>query len=721
LVPLLTLLLLHGAQAVLAADLVTLIRGTNYQLLEDSDSPSVRIPLILRSDLKAADLRVEVVDVAFGQLEQPSLAAAVTPSLVDQVGTLDPALLLTFTAMHGLRAGTYDIGVRIHTLATPAEEQVINLHIDHPPAQLAPVPTISVVQTIGLPWTQPTIEPTSIQLRETSGLSRLSQVAITQDNPATADSESVGGRLRFDIPQVVPPRGQSKQSFTLENDFPVGTSTGSLVVDGPQLQAPVTLAFEVRTKLVSGWLIVVAALGLLLGLVARVWLKDRIALQDAKVQAGELLQTIDSELARRPDLKFQTDVKAIRGTLYQAAQGSNPKTISDATKVASDGLQAAIAALAGRRNEAQATLDALTKELGVPWRLPRTMRTLVAAAQKNVGIAVDRLASDDVSGALDEASAASKTLVEGLRNEAQSLQPSLKDLFDFLSRTDSQLDNSIAKDAVSLVGQIEGALASLAAGKPDAPLHDVLDAADTAFATYAYLLATVLPQLATMADDVEAILGQGRPDDLGAIAALSTAADALRSELTTAVQTADPSVAPRIRIAIQSLLGAARAAILAQRKAAPQGDRDKVETLIGTGAYSDAARAIIALAGERLYGEAAAAIQVVAPSASRGATSGVPSLPQQTGSGFTLLTTEGAPLPFAIRLKSARRSLFVAQAVQTIILGVVLMVIAYALYAPHFVGTPTELATIFLWAFAADVTVDAVLSARSSIPAPAAN
>jgi hypothetical protein len=99
----------------------------------------------------------------------------------------------------------------------------------------------------------------------------------------------------------------------------------------------------------------------------------------------------------------------------------------------------------------------------------------------------------------------------------------------------------------------------------------------------------------------------------------------------------------------------------------------------------------------------------------------VASLQLPAGGGFTLLTTEGAPPPPAIRLKTDRRSLIVAQAVQTIILGLVLLVIGYALYAPHFVGTPSELSAIFLWAFAADVTVDAVLSARSSIPATASS
>jgi hypothetical protein len=65
----------------------------------------------------------------------------------------------------------------------------------------------------------------------------------------------------------------------------------------------------------------------------------------------------------------------------------------------------------------------------------------------------------------------------------------------------------------------------------------------------------------------------------------------------------------------------------------------------------------------------------------------------------------------AVRLYSARERLLLAQLGQSFLLGVVLLVVAYTLYAPTYVGTGGQLAAIFLWAFAIDISVDAVVTA----------
>jgi len=56
-------------------------------------------------------------------------------------------------------------------------------------------------------------------------------------------------------------------------------------------------------------------------------------------------------------------------------------------------------------------------------------------------------------------------------------------------------------------------------------------------------------------------------------------------------------------------------------------------------------------------------------------------------------------------------SLFLLQALQTALLGVVVLVNAYVLYQATYVGSGLELAGIFLWAFALDITLDAVVTA----------
>jgi len=108
-------------------------------------------------------------------------------------------------------------------------------------------------------------------------------------------------------------RSSAEQQFSLEGDLPVGTANGSVVVDSPQLETPVTMNFEVHTRRSLAWLFMVAAFGLAIGALTRTWLKSRIALQDAKARAAELLTTIDRELSQRPDRDFRLNMRAATG------------------------------------------------------------------------------------------------------------------------------------------------------------------------------------------------------------------------------------------------------------------------------------------------------------------------------------------------------------------------------------------------------------------------
>jgi hypothetical protein len=91
--------------------------------------------------------------------------------------------------------------------------------------------------------------------------------------------------------------------------------------------------------------------------------------------------------------------------------------------------------------------------------------------------------------------------------------------------------------------------------------------------------------------------------------------------------------------------------------------------------------------------------------------------PGVAGVSMPLLVAASAPPALTLRLQQDRQSLFLSQLLQSFLLGIVLLVIGYVLYSPHFIGTAADLAAIFLWAFAIDITVDAVLTAaKGAIP-----
>ena len=203
-----TTLVLATGPASAATDLITLVRGSSYQLLEDGDTSSLRIPIDLAEGVSASDLTVETVDVSLGQLEQPALAEAFTPSIQAAKHSLGPALILTITAANGLRPGTYDVILSLR--GRDPERQRLDIQVTHPAAQLDTPPTAVIERRIPfLFWRTASAKPTAVTLRETSGQSRVSNITITQVNATKVGSETVGGRLRFDKPAYIKPRGSA--------------------------------------------------------------------------------------------------------------------------------------------------------------------------------------------------------------------------------------------------------------------------------------------------------------------------------------------------------------------------------------------------------------------------------------------------------------------------------------------------------------------------------
>jgi hypothetical protein len=69
---------------------------------------------------------------------------------------------------------------------------------------------------------------------------------------------------------------------------------------------------------------------------------------------------------------------------------------------------------------------------------------------------------------------------------------------------------------------------------------------------------------------------------------------------------------------------------------------------------------------------------------------------------------EERPAPLGTLLYDTRRALAWEKAVQSLLLLLVLLPIAYALFGEGFTGSWRELASIFSWAWAVDITIEAV-------------
>ncbi len=711
-----------SGQASADGDLVQLVRGSGYQVQEDDSTTTIRVPIEVRPGVSTSDLTVETVDVALGQVEQGGVTEAFVPAIQAPSGSLGPALLVSVHAAGGLRPGTYDLILAVRSRTESWDEQRLNLQITHPAAALQAPSTVQVERVLPLfPWQPPAIEPATVQLRETSGQSRISSVTITQLDASRSGDDVVSGRLRFDHPANVGPRRVVSEPFALDGHFPVGTATGSLQVDAPQLEAPVSVNFEVRTRLSIAWLFLVVAAGLALGAAVRTWLKGRIALQDARVQAGEVVVAVDQELARRKDGEFQASATEIRRDLDQARGRTDPKLISDQTAASRARLQNEIGALADRRAAEKRAFDALMAKLRVGWAVPTSLEDAVAKARTALAAEALRLSEDDVLGARSGREQIASELVRELQGARARWRDDLEPLLTFLGDANQDLDAELLPDRKSLIKQATTALDAAPLRNPSAAPEDVLQAANNAYLAVSQALQRLLSGFRIVARDVALVLRQAPPTDTGAVQSLEEATVALDA-MTYADDGLPDGVAPlKLREALQTVQASMREAVLKQGGELDAHQRKAVEEALRAGKYRRAATLMAELVKpqERALGgvEATERFQFppmppVEPAGRSGRAREV------SGFAFPFLETAASPALAAIRLHSDRRSLLIAQIVQSLLLGIAVLVGAYVLYAPRFVGTGSELAAIFLWAFAIDLTVDSVIAAvRGTRPA----
>ena len=113
---------------------------------------------------------------------------------------------------------------------------------------------------------------------------------------AMQGTTGVTGTVKLQGPSAIQAGRPQTLHLDLAGDFPRGTSTGSFKLIAPQLAQPVTLNYEVRTRLHEMYLLFAILLGLGLSYIARYRLEERILLAQARLQADEILQEVTDRL-----------------------------------------------------------------------------------------------------------------------------------------------------------------------------------------------------------------------------------------------------------------------------------------------------------------------------------------------------------------------------------------------------------------------------------------
>ncbi|MDP9068432.1 MAG: hypothetical protein M3N53_08845 [Actinomycetota bacterium] len=719
------------------------MRTTTYELREKGRYSYVRIPVVVRKGVAADDLDIGVVETLVGSYSDASLPDDIEAEIISGSHQSVTSIRLRFESAQGLPDGNYTVSVVV--IGPDDEQQRLDVGVEHPAAQLRTLPTVVVDRTLCL-WilcdaidvgSSPE-EHATVTIVETSGRSRVTNLSIDQIDQALSGSNRVSGNLLFEASFAVPPGGSVDAPFELRDEFPIGTTTGSLTLDAPQLASPVEATYEVRTRLGDLVIIPLAAAGIFLGWVTRWGLKRYVERGEALEEAQRVITMIERERSKSSDESFHTALDRLteRVTTAKTDSKKDPATLrTQVAEVVTD-LRKEVAGLWDRRATALGDLEVFQRGFSLTRTGPAAIRAIVEQGTKDSVAIEGKIAAFDVKGATDALADLKQRLTVELQAAALSWGNDLRPLLDTMQQPEGPLPKKVSDELTDAATAISAAIQNIealdAAEPPDAVLKEVNRIHIQLSAT----MNSYVPQVAELLDTLrERLCALDNPNETP-LATLQERLAELETERIAFAKTLDRSSAGVAR-ALDAALTASGAAVLEQRADLPGDLRTKLEGSIAAGDYLAAAELLKRLPASQVgetatasfltfegdlgdymtslpYGTSAGRTsQTAAALADHQALSVIP-----VASGVGRMSLQSGPMHESLAAISPRRALFLARSIFSFLLLIPLIIVAFVLFEDTFVGTWNDIAAVFFWAYGIDLTVDALATATGKLPQP---
>jgi hypothetical protein len=694
-----------------AEPLVSLPDGVTYELAATTATTTVEIPLQPRQGVRPRHLAVRLVRVYRGGVQVPrnAFTVAYRPG--------GPSLEVTARLDAVPRPGTYSLRLLV-TRARPAESEPLEIQLTRPAGTLTAPSTMQVEHT-WLAWGRFLDRKPTLRLRETAGV-RLTGVSIRQVESATGlvrPTQRSSGPAWTEIPA----RGEVEVPYRLDGRFPLGTSTRTLEVTAPQLEAPATITVEVRTRRHPAYILLAIAAGLLAGWLVRRVLTDRVTLGKARLRVLDLRGRLQRESNRHEDKPFRDALKQQVCDLDELQDGpswDDPTALNSAVDRELDKLDKALEQLANDRAKVVGEDARFRTLLGYDWSLPSRAAAAVGVALDAAGAVAEALDGDDVTAARNALDTARRQLGQALRSTGGTWRSEILKKLEPLAGLEAPATSPAAslQEAATAARSAVRELPADPASDPEALLRRLHDAR---------VQVARLPdsgyRLQEAARSVVEVLKDA--DKREPVQKLDEVAARLTEELDRAGSSEEhgdraPEAgdgAPEAALAalsryVPSLLDALEKAIKAQLGAADAEVRRDISRLLDEGRFL------------------AAAVRVAAPESQFfGEGDGQPAgavlarwrswMGRPTGAAPPPLVV---PAPVTPTWKTERTrlaaSVDTAKTVQTVLVAAVLAFLGYALFIGSFNGSVENLLQIFLWAFALDLTVETLLETAKGAP-----
>lgn len=702
--------------------LVTLVSGANQTFLpkdlkSDSDF-EVRIPVTVADGKK---LNVRKLDVIYKDGRTEGLFKAFDVIPVDASAAEGAALLVT--SKQTLWPGVYVVSLGIAASDTPKDEQSVVLNLTVPSPQVTATPKVVVSQLI-LPWpfgSSPFAD--TLEVRETSGKIAALELTPMEMHDAPAHGDAISASLKFGVPASGPSarlKAPAKFVVTPEGEFPLGTTTGHIDIVSPSISPSLSVPFEVRAHRSQLLILLVAALGTLLGWYVRVHLTQRQTLLDAKGAIAAATRTVLRARQTCQDPGFGASMLTLLQQLADAQETDDPKKMNDAAKAVEDEVKKQRDALEARVPAVSTKIQNVHKIADVQWSLPPSLSGAVSALRGPVSRATDLLSQRNLTDAealidtqIDDAiPALARGLVQFGQQLSKYLDAAASSPFPATGPNTQRLSD-LAKESVSTAQEIASAVrtgsleeTTVALNKTHALFQEVKGFADAAVAMANNLCDFVRERLREAFGDIDARFAPVRE--------ASTAA---------AEQFAQGVLTPQTAIfglGTESVRAAWKGMLLSL---SPSVAQDTLQDALGHAQWQQAVELAIKAAAKAP--DTHALDEQKAMSARTDLVTELTDSEGVTAAAATPATSLGTQLPIdpakEIASQSKDRQAFIAQsrataALQSFCFGALFVVGAYVAYGENWIGTAKEMLAVFVLAFGMDLTSDSVLSALKKPP-----
>jgi hypothetical protein len=606
-----------------------------------------------------------------------------------------------------VRTGTYDATL---TFTSGEVQQNVNVQLIVPAAVLI-VPTSLQISRIAWPFGgQHDESSVELVLLESSGKSH-AHVKVQQSEPF-ANAEGQYGFALSVAPAIVEKGDLKRLQPVVSGRLPLGLVSSKLTISSDQLQSPLTVPVQVRTRLTRLVLLGVVLFGLALGFLTRIVLKPRIELGEARERA---IGTLDKMIDKIPDAEYRNRMITARNQLALAVRAANatPATINAAITAAEAAQKDASDNLKDRMQKAESERDALAVVVTPAWELAPDLSEAVRVAAERLKAASERLKLRDAVGVSETVRTATSTLREAMMHHATDWKNTATRFLTNFRTLELMVESARRAEYQAQIKTVEDQVAKAAVtpAANAAELKGVLEAIHGATQLIPDLVSKAADEIGRSLRSMLSIVGtiQFRQNNLWKAAQqeITTFAKTLRG-----VKLVVPETWDDLDVRAGAIVVQWRDALIAQTD-----DPGKVADAFDAGNFAMAAReleaAVKAKKAPVTLGDvapAAASDRTIAPAQGGGTPmSPAPATPEKA--------PEAVPTESLLAFRRRTRTeLARDNAFQWSVSAIGLAFVGYLMFGDKFVGTSGDLMAAFFWGFSTDIGVDALVNAAKSKP-----